>query len=255
MVNKKIKQDIINLIFPFQWRCSRFDIFNKLSGLWHYDDIHEAFEQLKHELTIGIDEDIVYLKNLPKPEIKQDTGYIRTYTGKKFYLLNPRIEDISFDDISHSLSRICRFTGATKFFYPVSQHCYYASYYVEKGYELEALLHDGTETWVTDLNNPLKTLLLEYKKIEDNIAKVVAQKFNLPFPHNKQIKEIDTILYNIEVKQLMNGGDLEYDKELIREAYCNNKFNNIRTLKITPWTPEIAEENFRNRYFELTAQK
>ncbi len=55
--------------------------------------------------------------------IDQERSWIQTYTGKKFYPLNPRSEDINLIDIAHALSMQCRFTGHTKRFYcPHPEH-------------------------------------------------------------------------------------------------------------------------------------
>lgn len=44
-------------------------------------------------------------------------SWIRTYTGGKVYFFEPEKSEIEFEDISHSLSLLCRFNGATKEFY------------------------------------------------------------------------------------------------------------------------------------------
>ena len=45
--------------------------------------------------------------------------WIRTYSGKKFYVFHPKQKDIVIEDIAHSLSLICRFTGHTEDLYSV----------------------------------------------------------------------------------------------------------------------------------------
>lgn len=46
--------------------------------------------------------------------------WIQTYTGVKFYPLDPVAEDIRIEDIAHALSMICRFNGHSKQFYSVA---------------------------------------------------------------------------------------------------------------------------------------
>src|SRR5690348_15201022 len=41
-------------------------------------------------------------------------NYILMYSGSRFWPLDPHPEDITIEDIAHSLSRQCRFTGHTK---------------------------------------------------------------------------------------------------------------------------------------------
>lgn len=47
---------------------------------------------------------------------------IQTYTGRKFWPLDPRPEDVCIEDIAHALSLKCRFGGHCKRFYSVAQH-------------------------------------------------------------------------------------------------------------------------------------
>ena len=48
--------------------------------------------------------------------------WIQTYSGKKFYPLDPRPEDIDIRDIAHALSLNCRFNGHCRCFYSVAEH-------------------------------------------------------------------------------------------------------------------------------------
>ncbi|MHA1573246.1 MAG: hypothetical protein ACTSX8_04570 [Alphaproteobacteria bacterium] len=49
---------------------------------------------------------------------------IQTYTGVTWDLLNPRVEDVNIEDIAHSLSLQCRFTGHSRVHYSVAQQLY-----------------------------------------------------------------------------------------------------------------------------------
>lgn len=46
--------------------------------------------------------------------------WIQTYTGKRFPLLFPQIEDVCIEDIAHALSNLCRYTGHSTEFYCVT---------------------------------------------------------------------------------------------------------------------------------------
>ncbi len=84
--------------------------------------------------------------------------YIATYTGKQFYPLDPRPEDVCLEDIAHSLSNLCRFTGHTDTdrFYSVAQHSVICSTIVAPEAALLALLHDAAEAYLGDISRPLK---------------------------------------------------------------------------------------------------
>ena len=53
-------------------------------------------------------------------EINLENGnrgpWIETFSGRLYYLLDPRPQDIVLADIAHSLARICRFTGHCRTF-------------------------------------------------------------------------------------------------------------------------------------------
>jgi len=48
--------------------------------------------------------------------------YLGTFSGKHFWPLDPKPEDINLQDIIHALSNICRFNGHTNRFYSVAEH-------------------------------------------------------------------------------------------------------------------------------------
>ena len=50
------------------------------------------------------------------------SAWIETYSGKRFYILDPRPQDVDIVDIAHALSLLTRFTGHTREFYSVAQH-------------------------------------------------------------------------------------------------------------------------------------
>ena len=53
-----------------------------------------------------------------------NTSILATYTRKVFDLLNPKPEMVCIEDIAHSLAYQCRYTGHTRQFYSVAQHCF-----------------------------------------------------------------------------------------------------------------------------------
>ena len=56
---------------------------------------------------------------------------IRTFTGRTFWPLDPKPEDLDIRDIAHALSLVCRFTGHTRSFYSVADHSLRVSYLAE----------------------------------------------------------------------------------------------------------------------------
>ncbi len=130
--------------------------------------------------------------------------WIITYTGKRFYPLDPRVEDIDILDIAHSLSTINRFTGHARFPYSVAQHCIEVSYEIDPEFALAGLLHDATEAYVNDLAKPVKRSLPEYCAMEDRIHEVISTKFDVD-TKAPAIKVVDSRALVTEAWWLCNG--------------------------------------------------
>ena|SRR5271166_717047 len=182
-----------------------------------------------------------------------DKAWIITYTGKKFYHLNPQPEMVCIEDIAHALSQTCRWTGHTRFHYSVAQHSYYCSFLVPQENALEALMHDSSESYLGDMNRPLKHFTEAgpaYRKVEAVVEAVIFKKFGLPEKMAEAVKEADTKMLYTEKAQLMN----------VTEAtkYEARKWGRDETqadIRIDEWTPKFAELMFLHRFRELYEEK
>ena len=139
-------------------------------------------------------------------------GILVTYSGEEISLLNIEEVKINIEDIAHALSYICRFAGQCKQFYSVGSHSINCLRVAEHfGYsdelKLYTLLHDATEAYICDMPSPLKKILPEYKKYENDLESIIHKRFGLnqltEFDKAK-IKEIDKIVFSQEWKELMN---------------------------------------------------
>lgn len=106
-------------------------------------------------------------------------SWMQTFTGRQFYPLDPRPEEIDSRDVAHALSLICRYGGHTSRFYSVAEHCLLMSDAVPESVALWALLHDATEAYVGDMVRPLKHHMPDYRQIEENLMEVIAERFGL----------------------------------------------------------------------------
>ncbi len=96
--------------------------------------------------------------------------YIRTFTGKKFYPLNPEPDQIDILDIAAGLSKMPRYSGQTPFAYSVAQHSVHVSnILVYKEDKIAGLLHDASEAYIADIPSPIKALLPDYRAMENRI--------------------------------------------------------------------------------------
>ncbi len=110
------------------------------------------------------------------------TDYITTYSKIKFRPLEPVAEDIKIEDIAHSLSMLCRANGHYSSFYSVAAHslnCYDEACARRESprVKLACLLHDATESYMSDVTRPVKKYLDEYVKIEEKLSSVIYEKF------------------------------------------------------------------------------
>lgn len=117
-------------------------------------------------------------------------NWIQTYTGRKFWPLEPRAEDVRVEDIAHALSMICRFGGHCKRFYSVAEHCILVSQQVG----IHGLLHDAAEAYLLDIPSPVKVLLPEYKLAEEEVLLAIYEALGITVPsagEEMAVKEAD----------------------------------------------------------------
>ena len=139
------------------------------------------------------------------------SNYIITYTKTKFYPLQPIATDINIEDIAHSLSLMTRANGHFKHFYSVAQHainCYKEA--KARGYservQLGCLLHDASESYISDLTRPVKCQLTEYFAIEEKLQRMIYEKFglsDLSEEEQLQVRNVDDVLLYYEFIALM----------------------------------------------------
>lgn len=173
--------------------------------------------------------------------------YIYTRSGVKFFPLLPDAELINIEDIAHSLSNICRFTGHVKSFYSVAQHSVYVSGDVPRRLALAGLLHDASEAYLCDVSAPVKKLdsMSSYREVEEALQNVIYKKFGIDLlydsPAYKGVKEADERVYRLEVAHLM--------------PYTEVGPVASSVLTFEPWSPEKARDEFLKRYDILTKTK
>lgn len=110
-------------------------------------------------------------------------------SGRQYWPLDPREEDVEIEDIAHSLSLQCRFAGHIARHYSVAEHSIRAAACVrpelmpgvpEHIVRFATLMHDSPETYVVDVPRPLKRYLGAYNEIESINARVIERRFGLP---------------------------------------------------------------------------
>lgn len=140
------------------------------------------------------------------------SDYILTYSKIKFFPLEPVKEDIKIEDIAHSLSLMTRANGHCSHFYSVAQHsihCYTEA--KSRGYservQLGSLLHDASESYISDLTRPVKRNMPEYSVIEEKLQSIIYDRFglgDLSEEEQNQIEAVDDTLLYYEFEALMD---------------------------------------------------
>ncbi len=188
----------------------------------------------------------------PKPDLQANMvdaihagNWILTFSGKKFYPMAPRAEDLDIKDIAHALSNNCRYTGHVKRFYSVAEHSVRCSLMVNNQYQMAALLHDASEAYLCDLARPVKRHrdMQGYRDAEHVLESCIMSKFNVDI-YDPQVKQVDDWMLNTERRDLLP----ESDFWPIDHIKC---FESISFA--TTWMPEEAESRFLERYERLCA--
>lgn len=141
---------------------------------------------------------------------------IQTWSGGPVDLLNPRIEQINLLDIAHSLGKLARFNGHSKFHYSVAQHSLLVMMLVsaqQPALQREALMHDAAEAYIGDIATPLKRALRDGWGVSENdpltalterIERLIAERFQLIYPWPIEIHNADREALRIERYHVMN---------------------------------------------------
>lgn len=183
-------------------------------------------------------------------------GFIQTYTGKRFWPLEPVASEIDIRDIAHALSQNCRWTGHCKDFYSVAQHCVLCSYVVPENLALTALMHDASEAYLSDLSRPVKHSpeLTGYRVAEQKLEQLLAENFGLVFPYPPEIKMADNRMLYTERRDLLVGSvEWTTDKQDVLGFEGNDRLP--YDFRITAWSPKEAEQVYLERFHSLTNGK
>ena len=175
-------------------------------------------------------------------------NWMQMHSGIAFYPFDPRPEEILIEDIASHLSKICRYGGACNQFYSVAEHSVLVGLNCPKEYQLEGLLHDATEAFgMGDIVKPVKEGIPELKIFEDNLYKVIAEKFELEYPIPDIVKEIDFNIMADEQEQLMN--------ESKRKWWQLDKQPEKLNVFVECYTPIIAETIFLNVFNNFKSRR
>ena len=191
----------------------------------------------------------------------------RMLSGRRLDLLDPQPAEIEIDDIAHGLARVARWNGQTRgaHAFSVAQHVLVVEEIADAlyspwsaGWRLAALLHDAPEYVIGDLISPFKTAIgLDYKAFELKLLAAIHRRFGLPpvLPPEVTagIKEADRVAAYFEATTLAGFST----EEAVRffgspDALPDALAARLRTL--TPWSTEVAQRTFLERFHTLARE-
>lgn len=179
---------------------------------------------------------------------ENDVIWIETSQGDRFMFDDP-VWDI--EEIAHSLGMNCRYNGHCKRFYSVAEHsCMVSDLLIQwDRYDLAmgGLLHDGSESILTDVPSPVKPRLPDWKKEDVRLEESLNKYFRIDFPRPQLNIKADRIALFIEAYDLMpSQGRGWKDPEGLRETALGYRINN--EFKVKCWSPKKAKKEFLKRY-------
>lgn len=180
---------------------------------------------------------------------------ISTFTGREFFPLDPRAEDVDPVDVAHALALKCRYTGHCMIFYSVAEHCVLMSdYLLSQGLgpraALYGLVHDAGEAYLPDVASPIKALIPGFKDSETRVLMAICERFALEFPFPDEVealvKALDVEMYLLERETIMR-----------RSHWWSGRGPNrgvAEAVRVEGWSPERAELEWMRRFVTLTGQ-
>lgn len=171
--------------------------------------------------------------------------WIQTFSGMKFYIFDPRPEEICIGDIAHALSFKCRFSCHCREFYSVAQHSLMVSELMEDRYGIDGglcgLMHDSAEAYIGDMVKPIKRMpfMDSYKAAENAILGMIYEKFQVK---NIDYKSVDNVVLATEKRDIMSN--------------CMHAWESLPDpliQKIVPRPILNIEQEFLNTFYRLIA--
>lgn len=190
--------------------------------------------------------DLVLVCQICRWRPPDDLDWMQTYTGRAFYPLDPRAEDVDPHDIAHALAMICRYGGHTRSYYSVAEHCVLMSHAVAPGNALWALLHDATEAYVGDMIRPLKQHMPAYRAAEKQVMAAICDRFGLDHDCPAEVKDADLRILRDERDALM-----------VPAPHPWRSVEGVSPLGVTVegWAPVEAEKRYLDRLAELMGDR
>ena len=198
----------------------------------------------RHELRASLTRDLGRPPSTDSGQPERHGDFMQTYTGRKFWSLDPRPEEVFIEDIAHSLSLQCRYAGHCIKFLSVAEHSVLIARWLldhtDAQTALYGLLHDAPEAYVVDVPRPLKPFLANYKEAEAKVWAAIARRYRLAVAMPEAVHEADG---RIIADELVNLLPMDW----------HSRHDDPLGVKLEYWSPEEAEVEFLAAFDALTA--
>lgn len=188
--------------------------------------------------------------------------WIQTYSGRRFFPLDPRPADVKIEDIAHALSNKCRFNGHCLTFYSVAEHSVRVATLAMSrhgGAEkstigLQALLHDAAEAYLPDICSPIKRQVfirdetlnahVPFSEHEVIVLERIVSGLGLPpfvSGRSNSVAHADLAMLATEARDIMSDPPEDWTAELPPPI----------PERIVPWSSIDAECKFMTMFRQL----
>jgi len=183
----------------------------------------------------------------PRPAFPERHGdFMQTYTGRKFFPMDPRANEVCIRDIAHSLSLQCRYAGHCRRFYSVAEHSVLVARWLRGQTDAQTamfgLLHDASEAYLIDVPRPVKPALVGYKAAEARVMAAVCARFGLQLEMPAVVHEADD---RIIADELVNLVPMDW----------HARHDDPLGVTLRYWSPAEAEEEFLETFKALCGDR
>jgi hypothetical protein len=183
----------------------------------------------------------------PRDPSARRGDFIGVFSGRLFYPMDPRPEDVDPMDIAHALSLRCRWGCMSPTFYSVAEHSLAVANVARHLAELEevplgalawayGLLHDANEAYLPDVPRPVKPFMPEWAKVEADVQEAIHARFSLP-PISPEIevfvRKADHIMLMLELGEMFSDGKYS----------AMRSWSQFHDVTITPEIEKAAREH------------
>lgn len=173
--------------------------------------------------------------------MKPEEVWMAQQSGKPFYLLLPKAEDVCIPSMRLSMDHLARYNGQTRLPLPVGRHCCLVARMTEMRWprdveaKLYAYLHDAHEAIWGDLLRPVQEALelmfpgffVAWKAQMGLTDKVIFEAFGLPaaFPSDEaraRVKQADGAALYFERRCLMGAPDTKWRYDHMAEWWIDS---------------------------------